>query len=261
MSRAKIAAPRRPWIVLGLAGAMLFGAVRPAHAIFGEDIAVLAAILKQDVAILLQAVQTVEQLRASVEHLKGMLDRAETMLKKANLRSLQGVKSLIKEARQMDQDVMHEVKLMGFNAKKVVSEVRSFYDVNDVKPEDMRKKARTWNTVIGESSRAAMIAQTNVESLQKRAQTQQDLLDDSKDADGIVAQLQLVVRNLALLHQSMESMQRSLDTGMRVTASMAAKASSTEDMAEKHNELRMKGYTDKPPAATVYSLKWPGRTE
>jgi hypothetical protein len=221
--------------------------------VFGEETAVLSAILKQDMAIFAKSIQTVTQLVQSVQRLKNLVERADRMLAQADPTSLQGVRRLISDTTSMHRAIESDIKYVGYQYDKISSQADKLYrnDYRGMPPEQLRQQGRQWNGALLESAKVAMRTQGNIESLQARATAQADLLTDSQSTEGVVGQLQIVVRNLALIHRDLEAIGRTLDTGLRVTASMAAKESSGEALMKEELRTSMDGYTDPGPAVAI----------
>jgi hypothetical protein len=153
----------------------------------------------------------------------------------------------------MTERLDRDITGIGLKLELVDREVKEVYPktFKDVPPEQLREKATKWNDALAESAEVAMRAQTNVSTLKERAEAQQALLERSSAAQGVVAQLQLVIESLAILHSDLEALQRTLDTGERVTANLAAGRAADFRRGEELRRLSLQNYTDTGPDVSV----------
>jgi P-type conjugative transfer protein TrbJ len=221
--------------------------------IFGEENATLAAILGEDIAQLAEMVKTVSGIAMQIKQLQMMVEQGKTLLRKADNDSVLGLLDLLGSATRSYRSIDRDIRYIGFKLGQVDKERNSVYQesLRGAAPASFASKAQTWNSALLEASRVAMRAQTNMSTLSDRAQTQSRILSDSQGTDGVVGQLQLVVRNLALLHADLAGIQTTLDTGMRVTANMAAGQAATGVMVEEQHRLSLENYTDPGPPVHV----------
>lgn len=241
---------------LGTALYMLSVATVPSRAdasIFGEENAVLGAILAENIKELAEAAKTVQGIATQIEQLRVMIRQSETMLKQVGSGNLVGLRRLLETASRAKGLIDRDIKFISYKLGSVDREREAVYQdsLRGADPSTFRAKSLTWNGALMESSRVAMRAQTNVSELEGRTQTVTDILQDSQGAQGIVGQLQLVVQSLAVLHADLAGIQRSLDTGMRVTANVAAQQAASAAMVEEQRVLSMDNYTDPGPAVPV----------
>jgi P-type conjugative transfer protein TrbJ len=240
---------RVPWILVVLA-ALTLQAPSSGHAsIFGEDTAVLSAILSQNIAQLAQMVQTVSNLYSQIRQLTTMIEQSDTMLRTVKdptdvLRVLRYSQALLRKEGAIERNVrLLEYKL------KVVDDDRAkvFPDMESVPTHEFQAKAQTWNDALKESSMVAMRAQTSVDTVEERLDQVTKLQHDSEGAEGIVGQLQIVVKELAVLHTDLTAIEQNLAYGERVTATMAGVQAAEEDRATEESRRMLKNYTSRGP--------------
>lgn len=241
-----------------LAALLAGGAVLPvpvSASIFGEENATLAAILAEDIAQLAEMVKTVQGIIQQIQQLRAIVEQGKTLLKQVGSGNLAGLVDMLRIASRTSRALDQDIKYIGYELGKVDRERDAVYQesLRGANPAEFRAKALKWNGAIMESSRVAMRAQTNVAELEGRTQALATILSDSSGADGVVGQLQLVIRALAVLHGDLEGVQRTLDTGMRVTANLAAAQAATGAMVEEQHVLSMESYTDPGPRISVPS--------
>jgi P-type conjugative transfer protein TrbJ len=230
----------------GLLGCALALGPETVHAsIFGEENATLAAILSEDIAQVAEMVKTVSNLATQIQQLRTMIQQGETVLR--GLKDPQGILDLLDFAqstlgtlRRIDTDVRrlrYKLQLIDRDRQQV------FPELADVPTGDFQSKARNWNAALAESSAVAMRAQTSITSLEARTTRMTRLQGDSDAAEGIVGQLQIVVRALALLHTDLGALEMNLATGQRVTAAMAGIQAAEAQRVDETNKRMLENYT------------------
>lgn len=240
-----------PLLVLVLGSAL---APQPAAAsLFGEENATLGAILGEDIAQLAEMVKTVQGIIQQIQQLKALVEQGKTVLKQAGKGNLNGLIGMLQTASRTSYALDRDIKYIGYALSEVDKQREDVYQesLRGADPNQFRAKSLKWNGALMESSRVAMRAQTNVSELQGRTETLATVLGDSQNTEGVVGQLQLVIRALAVLHADFEGVQRSLDTGMRVTANLAAGQAATGAMVEEQRVLGMKDYANPGPPVSV----------
>jgi len=223
--------------------------------LFGEENASLLAILAQLIQQVQNAVKTVEGVRNTVDQVTKTAQQGATMLQRLqdidSLQDVLGLLSWAKGAIYTLQRLDRGVTKLGYHIDRIDEEFRELFpteqSLDEVPSSDFPKKAQEWNTALRESSTVAMRAQTSVESLQARADTQQQILEKSNSAQGIVAQLQAVVAGLALLHADLGAIETNLAAGLRVSAVIAGGQATQQAMVDEDNRRMMDGYTDDEP--------------
>jgi P-type conjugative transfer protein TrbJ len=254
MSRARMSTTARALCVLAtVLIATSLAPRRAAASIFGEESAILGGILNEEIAQLAQMVNTVQGIMHQIQQLKTMIAQGNTLLKGVSKGNLASLVQMLNWTSRVAKTIDNDIKFIGYKLGTVDQQREAVYQssLRGVPPKQFRAKALKWNSALMESSNVAMRAQTNVAELQERAQVQQQVLMDSQSADGVVGQLQLVVRGLAVLHADLDGVQRTLDTGMRVTANMAAGQAAAGAMIEEEHVLSVENYTDPGPAVSV----------
>lgn len=261
VKHARLSRKRGFWMRLGgpLVAAMLVaGAAVPpkaAASIFGEENATLAAILGEDIAQLAEMVKTVQGIIQQIQQLKALVEQGKTVLKQVGSGNLSGLVNMLQTASRTSYALDRDIKYIGYALSDVDRQRESVYQesLRGSDPKQFRQKALKWNGALMESSRVAMRAQTNLSELEGRTQTLATVLSDSQAAEGVVGQLQLVIRALAVLHADLDGVQRSLDSGMRVTANLAAGQAAAGAMVEEQRVLSMEGFASPGPSVHVPS--------
>jgi conjugal transfer/entry exclusion protein len=230
-----------------LSGSLVLRARVAEASIFGEENATLGAILGEDIAQLAEMIKTVAGIAAQIEQLKAIVQQGGQVLH--GVSNPQGVLNLLNYAQntlatlnRIDSDAkMLRYKLDGIDQDR--KEV--FPEMSSVPSSDVQQKAHNWNAALQESSKIAMRAQTSVQSLQQRMDGVTKLQNDSDAADGVVGQLQIVVRMLAVLHTDLAATELNIAAGQRVTASMAGIQAAEADRIEENNKRMLDNYTSR----------------
>lgn len=212
--------------------------------IFGEETAVLSAILAENISEVAQAVQTVTHLYTQIRQLTTMIEQGSTMLQKFDdpqdvLRMLRLAQSTLREEGAIERDVSKlQYKLAAID--KDTKEV--FPEMQNVPTHEFQAKAKSWYTALKESKTVAMRAQTSVETLGQRLEFSTKLQRDSEAAEGIVGQLQLIQKALALLHTDLSAIEQNLAYGERVTATMAGVQAAEEERASEEGRRMLENF-------------------
>ena len=216
-----------------------------ACALFGEE-ALLSAILGRNIATYVQIVKVMSNTMRQVQQLSTMLERVKEG-------DVLGTVNLVKRNAMLTDRLVRNISDIGLKLDLVDREVKKVYPktFKDVPPEEFHEKATKWNDELAASAELAMSAQTNVSTLKERAEAQQAVLQRSSSAQGVVAQLQLVIESLAILHSDLEALQRTLDTGERVTSNLAAGKAADFRLVEEQRRLSLQNYTDTGPDVSV----------
>jgi P-type conjugative transfer protein TrbJ len=228
--------------------------------LFGEENASLLAILAEMIEQVVQAVKTVEGVFQTVDQLITVVEHGKTML--THLRDIDSLLDLLNWARGAItklQNIDRDVTKLGYKFDLIDKQHEAVFptrqSLESMPGEHFATTARGWNDAIRESTVVAMRAQTSVESLQARAETQQKILDASKTADGVVGQLQAVVSGLSLLHSDLAAIETNLAAGMRVTAAWAAQQAASAELADEDHKRMLAGYSEEDtPSAVLTEL-------
>lgn len=235
-----------------LVGASLCPATTAHASLFGEENASLLAILAEMIQQVAQAVKTVEGVFQTVDQLVTVVEQGATVLRQLreidSLHDLLNVLNWAQGAISTLQKLDRDVTKLGYQADRIDQQFREVFPTDEsletMPSKDFPATARSWNVALRESTVVAMRAQTSVETLQARAEAQQKILESSKTADGVVAQLQAVVSALSLLHSDLAAVETNLAAGMRVTAAWAAQQAAQADLVDEDHKRMLEGYTD-----------------
>jgi len=221
--------------------------------LFGEENASLLAILAQEIEAVVKAAEQVAQLIAAVKQLTTLTEQGATLLSKATGGSAEDLLGELTSVASLSRAIDRDTKLIKFKLEDVDRQREDVYksSLRDVDGTDFHKHYAKWHDEIAEASRIAMRAQTNIDTLESRTEVFKKVQSDSANTAGVVGQLQLVVRGIGVLHADLEALQRSLDTGMRVTSATAATQAASAALLEEESTRMLHGYNDHGRPATV----------
>jgi P-type conjugative transfer protein TrbJ len=234
---------------------------RTVHAsLFGEENASLLAILAEMIEQVLQAVKTVEGVFETVNQLITVVNQGKTLL--SHLDDIGSVVGLLKWAQSAVanlQSIDRDVTKLGYKFGAIDTQHRAVFPTREsfqaMPSNNFVATATGWNDALRESTVVAARAQTSIETLQSRATAQQKILDSSQAADGVVAQLQAVITNLALLHSDMAALETNLAAGMRVTTAWAGGQAARNDLIAEDHKRMLDGYSrEDAPGAVLTEL-------
>jgi len=110
-----------------------------------------------------------------------------------------------------------------------------------------------WNSAMSEAAQTAMSAQSILAKVQQDNATAQNILSSVNGADGEVRQLQASNQMLSVLSQQMTSLNQTVATSGRVSATMAARAAAEDEIQQKAKADLLNNYTDKGQAVQVHN--------
>jgi conjugal transfer/entry exclusion protein len=139
--------------------------------------------------------------------------------------------------------IERNVRLLHYKLEQIDKDREEvFPELEHMPTHEFQGRAKKWNAALKESSTVAMRAQTSVAGLQERLEISTKLQRDSEAAEGIVGQLQLIVKSLALLHTDLSGIEQNLAYGQRVTATMAGVQSAEEERMTEEGSRMLNNY-------------------
>jgi conjugal transfer/entry exclusion protein len=237
-----------------LAVALLTGALgtcapttRTAEAdLFGGDLPLLAGILAEAVVQVSNLVSIVTQVVEEVNLMKTMV----TGLDSGSFSALMG---FIQAARTTYGTLTSGIRSMSYSLDRVDREYQALFPA-PTQATTVAEHAQyytQWNQEVLAASQVAAREQTVLETLEDRADKARDLVQQSKDASGELAQLQLVVQMLGILHTELLSIHQTLATTGRVLTDMAAASASSSQLSQTKKQSSLANYTSKGDAVNV----------
>jgi hypothetical protein len=101
----------------------------------------------------------------------------------------------------------------------------------------------SWNQEILAASRIASRQQTAIEGLADSSAKVGDLVQRSQNSSGEIAQLQLVVQMLSIMHAQLVTMSQTLATTGRILSDMGAASASSSQLSQTKKETSLSNYT------------------
>jgi conjugal transfer/entry exclusion protein len=227
--------------------------VSPAQADFwGGDLPLLAAILAQ-------AIEEVINLGSMLTQIISEVQMMTTMLKAVGSGSFLALVNFIITARNSYNALTDGVHAMTYTLGRIDAEYKKLFPADQPPPGTTvaQHKAQyvAWHQEVVGAAQVAARQQTNLATLDDHASKTQAILDQSKDADGIVAQLQCVVQMIGITNAQLILMNQTLSTTGRVLTDVAAGGAAEKQLSLSKKDDSRAGYTDKgPPTAVPHNL-------
>ena len=222
---------------------------QPAHAdFFGGDLPLLAGILAEAITQVVNLGSMLTQIVMEVNMMKTMLTGLESG-------SFEGLANFLTTFARSYNQLTSGVNAMSYRMHAIDSEFKQLYptDTRSVAFEQHAQYYNNWNQEVLSAAQIASRQQTVIETLDDTATKLKDILDQSRSASGEVAQLQLIVQTLGMMHTQLTSIDQTLATTGRVLSDMAATSASGGQLSLSKKANSLSGYTDKGPAVSVPS--------
>jgi P-type conjugative transfer protein TrbJ len=188
---------------------------------------------KQSLITAQQAVQQVTHQVTQINHQVQMIQnqvRSLQTLGEGRYSALTG--NLSTQIVQLNS-VMDTVRGVSFQINQVDGQFKSLFPPRaDWSTQNMTQYGRyfdQWSDQLQDATRTAMKSQGVIENLRANNAEAQNLLTQSKSADGQVRQLQVTNSLLSILANQLGDMTMAMTTGSRVSASVAAQAQAERD--------------------------------
>jgi len=248
MTNVNLCSPRWTGVVMVLVAALVLEPPSAVKAsIFGEESAILSAILGEDIVQVAHMAETVANLYTQIRQLERIFDQGTTLLQ--NFKNPRDILEFIRFARTLLAQgglIERNIRLLHFKLMSIDEDRKKvFPELTDVPTDEFKAKARTWNAALQESSMVAMRAQTSVASLQARLDYAKKLQEDSESAEGVVGQLQIMTKMLGLLHADLTALEVNLVYGQRVTATWGGVQSAEQERSAEENQRMLQNYTSR----------------
>ncbi len=210
--------------------------------LFGGDLPLLAGILSQSV---MQAVSLFNMLSQTINQVKLMM----TMLQAVGSGSFPALLQFINTARYTYNSLTWGVRSMTYRMQQIDSEYQQLFP-SDVPPAGTSvaqhgQTYRAWNQEVIASAQIASRQQSDLAVLDDHAQKTQAILQQSQNAGGVVAQLQLIAQLIGITNAQLILVNQTLSTTGRVLTDMAAAGTSERQLSLAKGDDARAGYTDK----------------
>jgi hypothetical protein len=209
---------------------------------FGGDLPLLAGILVQSIQ---QAASLLTMVSQTINEVKMMT----TMLQAVGSGSFPALITFINAARSSYDSLTWGVRSMTYRMAQIDSDYQKLFP-GDAPPAGSTvaqhaQQYRAWHQEVVASAQIASRQQSNLATLDDHAAKTQAILDESRSADGIVAQLQLVAQMIGITNAQLILINQTLSTTGRVLTDMAAAGASERQLSLSKQDDSRAGYTDK----------------
>jgi conjugal transfer/entry exclusion protein len=207
------------------------------------------------VGILTQTTSMVSTMANMLISLKNQLQRLDQMVQHLDPSSFQQVIGLIEQSEFTYDSLTSDVNGMGYRLTAVNNQFHRLFPSSyaGTPPSNFAAIRSGWHNEVLASSQVAARSQASLSALQDNTTQVAAILANSRDADGVVAQLQGITQLLGIMVQQNNTVIQSLTTTGRVIADMAAAQASDHQLSAEQRSRSLANYTDKgdpvPPMA------------
>lgn len=234
--------------VLAVLLALTVSAPRPARAdLFGGDVAVLSAILAED---LLQGITLANQLTQMTQQVKATMQTLKTL----DPRSFTGVQDLLQTTDTAVMQLNSNITGLDMNLGRMQAELQALTagDTSGVRFRTFEGRYDAWTRLLKSSADLATRSQSDVSNIQRNSQAARQILERSQGADGEVRQLQSIVQMLGVMQNQLNELTLTIKAANSTTATMQANAVAEREKTEAERRALHQGYyNSKPPRSTT----------
>ena len=209
---------------------------------WGGDLPLLAAILAQSII-------QVSNLASMLTQLINQVNMMTTMLKAVGSGSFPALLNFIAAAHNSYNTLTYGVHSMTYSLARIDAEYKQLFPGDQPAPgttvAQHKEQYRAWHREVVGASQIAARQQTNLATLDDHAAKTQAILQQSQNADGIVAQLQLITQMIGITNAQLILMNQTLSTTGRVLTDVAASGASERQLSLAKKDDSRAGYTDK----------------
>jgi P-type conjugative transfer protein TrbJ len=221
----------------------------PAQAdLFGGDITIL-------IGILTQAISQASSLTNMVLQIANEIRMMTTMLHQVASGSFPALISFIQNAQSTYNTLTSGVQSMTYRMARIDAEYQKLFPSGAPPPSTTvaqhRSQYLAWNEEVVGAAQIASRQQTTLSTLDSQASQTQKVLQDSKDASGIVEELQLVAQLIGITNSELTLLNQTFATTSRVLTDMAASSASERQLSIGKSDDVRAGYTERGKAVTV----------
>lgn len=221
--------------LLAVVLAVLLAVPPPARAdIFGGDVAVLSAILAEDI---MQGLTMANQLTTTQAQLRAALDAAKSL----NPRDFAQVQGLLYETQSGLQAIDTSVRSVNDQFDQLFRK----RDLRNASFSDFQGMYGSWLQQINTTVDTARRLQDHVGTVRRSNTAAQRILDKSVAGGGEVQQLQSILQMLGVMQQQLGTLIQSMQGAGQVTNTMAANAVVEKQMAEERRRRRTANYRNR----------------
>jgi P-type conjugative transfer protein TrbJ len=239
--------------LIGGGAALLLATAAPRGAeadLFGGDLGLLSQLITQSLAQIAQFTSMISQLVMTVNLLK-------MQLQAISHGDLMAILSFVQTAQMSYRSLTSNIQSMAFSLGLVSQEFHRLFPSSHPAPSPAQNDAHysQWNTEILAASEVASRQQAVLSDLDQHAAAANQVLESSKNAEGVVAQLQTVVQMLRLMQTELITVNQTLATTGRVLSDMAAADASNRQLSRAKKGSSLGGYTNRgAPVAVPHRL-------
>jgi P-type conjugative transfer protein TrbJ len=222
---------------LAMAGAW----ASPARAdLWGGDLPLLAGILAE-------AFSEVSNLSSMVEQVVEQVRLMRTMISGLDASSFAALTELLREAETTHDTLTAGIRSMSYSLGRIDSEFRELFpsDPHAATFDEHAAYYSRWNQEVLAAAQIASRQQTVIGKLGDSAAKAREIAQQSQNAPGEVAQLQLIVQMLSILHTQLLTLNQTLATTGRVLTDIGAGSASASQLSQAKRQTSLSNYTSR----------------
>lgn len=230
---------------LGTAG----GWASPARAdLWGGDLPLLAGILAE-------AFSEVGNLSTMVEQVVEQVRLMRTMISSVDASSFAALTELLHSAETAHDTLTTGIRSMSYSLGRIDSEFRKLFpsDPHAATFDEHDAYYTRWNQEVLAAAQIASRQQTVIGKLGNSADKAREIVQQSQNASGELAQLQLVVQMLSILDTQLLTINQTLATTGRVLTDMSAGSASAGQLSQAKKQGSLSNYTSRGDSVRVPS--------
>lgn len=201
----------------------------------------------------LQFIQTVAQVAA----MKQQVDELRRMARQLDPSAYRGIQSLLNGNELSYQALTRDVSTLGYTLDRVNTRFRQMFPdeqaLRNMRPQEHEAAAREMNAELHSAALVAYRAQSTLSTIEANNVEAKNILSRSESNSSQVAQLQSALQMLALVHQNLVSITRTLSTGSRITSNLAARAVTERRIERERRRRLLEDYATPAPRRSIDS--------
>jgi P-type conjugative transfer protein TrbJ len=210
-----------------------------------------------DVAGITQIITQWQQIRAQVNATHAQVEALRAAARQLDPRSYQSVQNLLAGNDVNDGALIRDVRTMGYTLDRVNAQFRRYFPdepaVKSMTPAQFESNARDMNQEIYGAALVSARAQTTLRTVEENNQEARNVLSRSEGNESQVAQLQVALQMLGLIHQNLVGINQLVSSAGRVTSNVAVRGVTARRIERERTERMTHGYSKDEPIPEVDS--------
>jgi P-type conjugative transfer protein TrbJ len=237
--------------LLGSVGAALFtvlAAPRAAEAdLWGADLGPLTTLVGQMITQIAQYATQIAQFASMISNMVAMVNSMKTALSALSSGDFNALLGFLQTAQMSYGQLTGGVQSMSYKMGAIDSDFQQLYpsSMSSMSYGQRDQVYANWNNELLGAAQIAARQQTILSTLEQQANKADDVVQQSQNASGEVAQMQAIVEMLRLMQTQLVTINQSLATSNRVLADIAASQASNHQLSRAKKQTSLAGYTSR----------------